>query len=111
VLLPEPADRLRVERLAGRANTAENLRVTAAGVLDRHHRAHRRGGREHVRDPVTAEEVELLARIEAALPAIHALHRPEPPRPEQRRDPGRPRPLAHPVEALTVLDLVAVDEL
>ena len=50
-------------------------------------------------------------RVEAALAAIHALHRPEPPGAEQRGDACRPRPFAHPVEALAVLDLVAVDEL
>ena len=50
-------------------------------------------------------------RVEAALAPVDALQRPEPPGAEQRRDPGRPRPLAHPVEALAVLHLVAVEEL
>ena len=42
-------------------------------------------------------------RVEAALALVDALDRAQPPRPEQRRDPGRPRPLAHAVEALAVL--------
>ena len=60
---------------------------------------------------MTAEEVELPVRVEAGLAPVHALHRAEPPRAEQRRDPGRPRPFAHAVEPLAVGDLVAVDEL
>ena len=111
VLLAEPADRLGVQRLAGRAHAPELLRVARAGVGDRHHRAHRRRRREHVRDGVAGEHVELLVRVEAALALVDHLHRAEPPRPEQRRDPGRPRPLAHAVEQLALLHLVAVHEL
>ena len=111
VLLAEPADRLRVQRLARRAHAAELLRVARAGVGDRHHRAHRRRRREDVGGLVAGEEVELLVGIEAALALVDELDGAEPPRPEQRRDPGRPRPLAHAVEALAVLHVVAVDEL
>ena len=50
-------------------------------------------------------------RIEPRLAPVDALHRAEPPWAEQRRDPRRPRPLAHAVELLAVLDLVAVGEL
>ena len=49
--------------------------------------------------------------VEAALALQDDLDGAQAPRPEQRRDAGRPRPLAHAVEALAVLDLVAVDEL
>ena len=111
VLLAEPADRLGVEGLAGRAHAAEALRVARAGVLDGHHRPHRRRGREDVRDLVAAEEVELLGGVEAPLALQHDLDGAQAPRPEQRRDAGRPRPLPHAVEELAVLDLVAVDEL
>ena len=111
VLLPEPADRLGVEWLAGRAHATEDLRVARPRVVDRHHRAHRRRRREDVRHLVPAEEVELSRGVEPCFATVDALHRPEPPRPEQRSDPGSPGPLAHPVEALAVLDLVAVDEL
>ena len=62
VLVAEPADRLRVERLAGRADPAELLRVALAGVLDRHHRAHRGRGREDVGHAVLREHLELLVR-------------------------------------------------
>ena len=112
VLLAEPADRLGVQRLARRADAAELLRVArrpassiaiieriAVGVVKTFVTSWRR------------EEVELLVRVEAALALEDALHRAEAPRPEQRRDPGRPGPLAHAVEALAVLHLVAVDEL
>ena len=58
-----------------------------------------------------AEEVELLVWVEAALTLVDALHGAEPPWSEQRCDSRRPRPLPHPVKALTVLDLVAVLEL
>ena len=34
VLAPEPANRLRIERLTGRAHDAERLRVAPTGVLD-----------------------------------------------------------------------------
>ena len=111
VLVAEPADRLRVQRLAGRADDPELLRVAGPGVGDRHHRADRGRRPEHVGDPVAGEEVELLVRIEAALALVDGLHRAVAPRPEQRRDPGRPCPLAHAVEQLAVLDVVAVDEL
>ena len=111
VLLAEPADRLGVERLAGRADDPELLRVALAGVLDRHHRPHRGRGREHVRDPVAGEEVELVGGDEAALALEHVLDRAEAPRAEQRGDARRPGPLAHAVEALAVADVVAVDEL
>ena len=111
VLLAEPADRLRVQRLARRAHAAELLRVARARVGDRHHRAHRGRRREDVGRLVAGQEVELLVRVEPALALIHELHGAEPPRPEQRRDAGRPRPLAHAVEALAVLHVVAVDEL
>jgi hypothetical protein len=60
---------------------------------------------------VAAEEVELLVRIEAAFTPVDALHGAESPWSEERRDAGRPRPLAHAVEPLFVLDFVAVHEL
>ena len=60
---------------------------------------------------MAAEEVELLVGVEAALALEHDLHGAEAPRPEQRRDPGGPRPLPHPVEALALLHLVAELEL
>ena len=50
-------------------------------------------------------------RVEPALALVDELDGAEAPRPEQRRDARRPRPLAHAVEALAVLDVVAVDEL
>src|SRR5262245_66189707 len=49
--------------------------------------------------------------VEAALAPIDALQRAKPPRPEQRRYPRGPGPLAHPMEALAVLYLVAIAEL
>ena len=103
VLLPEPADRLGIQGLSSGAHPAEALRIPASGVFDRHHRAHRGRGREDVRDPVAAEEVELLVRVEAAFTAVHALHGPETPGTEQRGDAGSPRPFAHPVESFAVL--------
>src|SRR5262249_21146049 len=60
---------------------------------------------------MTAQEVELPVRVEAALAPVDALERPEAPRPEERRDACGPCPLPHSVEALAVPDLVAVDEL
>src|SRR5205085_11866636 len=87
VLLAEPADRLRVERLARRAHDAELLWVTAPCVRDAHHRADRSRRREHVRDFVPGEEVELLMRIEAALALVDDLGRAKPPRTQQRADP------------------------
>src|SRR5689334_18831406 len=111
VLVAEPADRLGVQWLAGRANAAEDLRISRACVSDRHHRPHRRRRREHVRNAPTAEEVELLVRVEPALAPIDALDRAETPRPEQWCNSGGPRPLAHAVEALAVLDFVAVEKL
>src|SRR4051794_18551750 len=111
VLLTEPADRLGVERLAGGADDAELLRVAGAGVRDRHHRAHRGRRREDVRRLVAREEVELLGGVDPALALEHELHGPVAPRAEQRRDARRPRPLPHAVEALAVLDVVAVEEL
>src|SRR5262249_35890036 len=109
VLLAEPPDRLRVERLAGRADATELLRVAPAG--DRPHRSHRSRRREDVRHLMTAEEVELPVRIEPGLAPVDALERAQAPRPEERCDACRPRPFPHPLEALAVLDLVAVDEL
>ena len=106
VLLAEPADRLRVERLAGAADDPELLRVALAGVLDRHHRSHRGRGREDVRDLVAGQEVELLTGVEAALALVDALERAEPPGPEQRADPGSPGPFAHPVEGVDVVAAV-----
>ena len=50
ILVAEPADRLRVQRLAGGADAAKCARVPPARVVDRHHRAHRRRRREDVRD-------------------------------------------------------------
>ena len=79
--------------------------------VDGHHGPHRRRRREHVRDLVAAEEVELLVRVEPALALIDALNGAQSPRAQQRRDARRPCPLAHAVEALSVLDLVAVGEL
>ncbi len=111
VLLAKPADRLRVERLAGRADDPELLRVALAGLGDRHHRPHRGRGREHVRDLVAREEVELVGRDEAGLALQHVLDRAQPPGAEQGGDPRGPGPLAHAVKALAVLDVVAVDEL
>ena len=57
------------------------------------------------------QEVELLVRVEPALALVDRLHRAVPPRPEQRADPRRPRPLPHPVEQLALADVVAVHEL
>ena len=54
---------------------------------------------------------ELLLGVEAALALEDELRRAEPPRAEQRRDPRRPRPLAHAVEELALAHVVAVDEL
>ena len=68
VLRTEPADRFGIQRLPGRADAAEPLRIARPCVFDRHHRAHRRRCREHVCDLVPAEEVELLRRVEAGLP-------------------------------------------
>ena len=112
VLLAEPADRLGVERLAGAEQTIRNfcgiaLPASPMAIIARI----AVGRREDVRDLVAAEEVELLGRVEAALALEDALQRAEPPRPEQRRDARGPGPLAHAVEALAVLDVVAVDEL
>ena len=90
---------------------AELLRVALAGVGHAHHRAHRGGRREHVREPVLRQHRELLLGVEAALALEDELRRAEPPRPEQRRDPGRPGPLPHAVEQLAVAHVVAVDEL
>ena len=50
-------------------------------------------------------------RIESALALQDDLHGAVAPRPDQRRDPRCPRPLAHAVEALAVAHVVAVDEL
>ena len=50
-------------------------------------------------------------RVEAAGSPVDVLDRAEPPRSEQRRDPGGPRPFAHSVESLPVLNLMAVGEL
>ena len=50
-------------------------------------------------------------RIESALALVDELDGAEAPRAEQRRDAGRPRPLAHAVEDLAVAHVVAVDEL
>jgi hypothetical protein len=111
VLLPEPANRLRIQGLAGRADPPELLRIPRPGILDRHHRPHRRRRREDVRHLVAAEEVELPVRIEAGLAPVYALHRAEPPWSQERRDPRCPRPFAHAVEPLAVGDLMAVDEL
>src|SRR4051794_4281039 len=111
VLLAEPADRLRVEWLAGRAHDPELLREAAAGVLDGHHRAHRRRRREHVRDAALGEHRELLLGVEAALALEDELRRAKAPRAQQRRDARRPRPLPHAMEELAVAHVVAVDEL
>ena len=111
VLLPEPADRFRVQRLSGRADAPEHLRVATSRVLDRHHRAHRRRRREDVRHLVPTEELELPVRIEARLAAIDALGRAEPPRAEQGRNARGPCPLAHAVEYLVLADVVTVNEL
>ena len=74
VLLAKPADRLGVQRLAGRADDAE----ASAGSACRHppidhHRTDRRRGPEHVGDRVAREEVELLVRIEPALALVDRL--------------------------------------
>ena len=111
VLVAEPADRLRVERLTRGADPAEFLRVALARVLDRHHRADRRRRREDVGDAVSGEHLELLARIEASLALIDELDGAVAPRPDQGTDARRPGPFAHPVEELALAHLVAVDEL
>src|SRR5581483_4691561 len=111
VLLAEPADRFWIQWLARRADATELLWVAFAGVGDRHHRTHRRWCREDVGHRVAAEEIELLVRVEAGFAPVDALERTEPPRAEQRRDSCRPSPFTHPVEALAVLDLMAIDEL
>jgi hypothetical protein len=111
VLVAEPTDRLGVERLAGAAHDPERLRVALACVGDGHHRPHRGRRSEHVGDPVAGEKVELLVGLESRFALVDALQGAEAPRAEQRGDPGRPGPLAHPVEALAVADVVAVDEL
>ncbi len=111
VLVAEPADRLRVQRLPGGADDPELLGVARPRVVDSHHRADRGGGAEDVRHPVLREERELLVRVEAALALVDDLHRAVAPRAEEGRDAGGPCPLAHPVEALAVLDVVAELEL
>ena len=50
-------------------------------------------------------------RVEASLAPVDTLQRAKPPRTKQRCDPCGPGPLAHPVEALAVLYLVAIPEL
>src|SRR5690348_2944589 len=60
---------------------------------------------------MAGQEVELLVGVKAALTLIHGLHRPEPPRADQRTDPGRPRPLTHAVKDLAVTNIVAIEEL
>ena len=110
VVVAEPADRLRVQRLSRRADAAKRLWIARAGVLDRHHRAHRRRRREHVRHLVAAEKIELLVRVETGFAPVDTLQRSQPPRTEERRDPRRPRPLAHAVKAFAVLHLVAIHE-
>src|SRR5205823_13726510 len=102
-----PANRLGVQRLTSRADAAELLWIAPPRVRDRHHRAHRGRRREHVRHVVTAQEVELPVRVEPRLAPVDALHRPKTPRAKQPRDPGRPGPFAHAVEAFALLDLVA----
>src|SRR4051812_49665112 len=64
VLLAEPADRLRVRRLARAAHDPELLRVAGSRIRDGHHRAHRGRRREHVRGAVLGEHGELLVRVE-----------------------------------------------
>ena len=49
-------------------------------------------------------------RVEPTLTLIDALDSAETPRPEKWRDPGSPRPLAHAMETLAVLDFVAVEK-
>ena len=49
--------------------------------------------------------------VETALSLVDVLHGAQSPWAEQRADPGSPGPLAHPVKALAVLDVVAVAEL
>src|SRR5512133_179175 len=109
-LVAEPTYRLGVQWFARGANAAEDLRIASACVSDRHHRAHRCRSREHVRNALAAEEVELLVRVEPALTLIDALDRAETPRPEKWRDSRSPRPLAHAMETLAVLDFVAVEK-
>ena len=111
VLVAEPADRLRVQRLTGGADDPEVLRVPAAGVGDAHHRPHRGGSREHVRRPVLRQHGELLLGVEASFPLEDELRRTKAPRPDQRRDARGPGPLPHAVEQLAVVEIVAVDEL
>src|SRR5205823_9060656 len=94
-----------------RADDSGLLRVARAGVGYRHHRPDRGGGREDVPHAVAREEVELLVRLKSRLPLVYALDRPHPPRPQQRADTSRPRPLAHAVEELALADVVAVAEL
>ncbi len=85
--------------------------IARAGVGDAHHRADRRRGREDVGCLVAGEEIELPVGVEAALALEHELDGAQAPRPDERADAGGPGPLAHAVEALAVLDVVAVDEL
>ena len=89
VLVAEPPDRLRVQRLSRRAHPPEPLRVALAGVGHPHHRPHRGRRREHVGDAVSAQEVELAVGVEPGLPAVHVLHRAQPPR---ARGAARSRP-------------------
>ena len=112
VLLAEPADHLGVERLAGRARVAQlGQRELLAGVLDRRHRPQRRGRGEQPLHAVLGEEAQLLLGVEAALAREYERGRAVAPGSEQRRDPGRPGPLAHAVEQLAVLHVVAELEL
>ncbi len=111
VLIPEPANGLGVQGLARRAHDPEPLGIPGSGVGDRHHRTDGGGSGEHVRHPMAGQEVQLPAGIEARLALVDALHCPQAPGPEQGRDASRPCPLAHAVEALALLDVVAVDEL
>ena len=110
VLLAEPADRLGVERLARRAHDAELLRERspaspsaiiariAVGVVKTFVTSWRQRKSSCWRG---------RSRPCAGTRTAGAVA----PRAEQRRDAGGPGPLAHAVEALAVLHVVAVDEL
>ena len=60
---------------------------------------------------MATQEIELFVGVEATLALVHGLHRTEAPGSQQRADSRRPRPLAHPMKQLAVLEVVAVDEL
>src|SRR4051794_326430 len=112
VLLSEPADDLRVERLACRAHVPEALhRKALSGIGYASHRPQRGGSGEHALHAAFREEAELLLGVEAALARVYERGGSIPPGAEQGTDAGSPRPLTHAVEQLAVLHVVAELEL